>query len=215
MVRFAFALAAALVACSSLVNAKVASHAVRPSTRRLDDQNNQATYYSDYQQTINQYKYNYNNNGNQNNDGSNYAQNDDAAAAANDDAVQQQQGGDQAAAANDDAADFYGESDATDTVYEEETNTDTTDSSRFKIDSTKWLKTKNALEVYRMTTILFSTLTVVLLAYVWYLRRKLAPASERLIDPTNSARSMGEETAVTQGIYKLDDMEAPPTVTIA
>ena len=208
MVRFVFALAAALVACSSLADAKVMFHGVRPSTRGLENQN-QAQSYSDYQQAINQYKYNYNN-GNQNG----YAQNDDAAAAANDDAVQQQ-GDDQAAAATDDAADFYEESDATDTVYEEGTNMDTSDSSRFKIDGAKWLKTKNALEVYRMTTILFASLTVTLLAYVWYLRRKLVPTSERLINEPTSVRSMGEETAVTQGTYKLDDMEAPPTVTIA
>ena len=206
MIRFNLALLAA-VAFLALSDATVISHSVRHQSRGRELEE-QAQYYSDYQNQINQYKYNYNNN---NNGQQNYGQNDDAVQQQQQ--QQQQQGDDDQAAA---AANFYGESDATDdTVYEDEANqeeeiatTDSSNNNRFKIDGSKWLQTKNAMEIYRMLTILFGSITIALLAYVWYLRRKLVPSSERLIRTPSNA---------TEGTYQLDDTntEAPPTVTIA
>ena len=211
MVRLVFALATALVACSSLSDARVVGGAVR----KLDDgsyQNGYSDSASSYQQQINNYKYNYNQG-----DGANYYQNDDgAAAAANDDAQQQEaQGDDQAAAnyeenfdysENNGGDEFYEASDATEaTESEEET---TTDSGRFKIDGSKWIKTQNALEIYKMVAILFGSLSVVLVAYICYLRRRYLPSSEKLIHVEQSLTP--GEPAASQGTYQLDDMASTP-----
>jgi len=173
--------------------------------RRLSDQYGSDDYYYDassYQQQINKYKGNYNAQ-------NYYAANGYYDKSKYDSETQEQENNSQQYYNEAEEAD--GQQYKTSSEWSNRTNntkavTDALDKATGRYN----INLDNTFDLYQILTIFFGVMSVALMGYVFYLRRKYIPARSETLMMHGGAGFAGEKSVEGQANYKLEDTESPP-----